>query len=131
MDRRAAAVGAALTAGSILVVWFGQFPWGFFVLAGIGPLVAGFLSRSREVKAAEGVAAIGLGFLLAIAGLVLGRVVIYQRLPLRWLVDVAFSTALMAGIFTLFLVPVCATVGAVLGVAGAFARGVVFGFRPS
>jgi hypothetical protein len=119
MDTRAIAVGVLLTAAAIAITWFGRLPFQFVVFAGIGPVAAGFLSRSVDSKAFEGVAAVGGGYLLAVVVLTVGRFLLFPQLPLRWQVDVAVTTALFAVIGAVFAIPLSCVAGAVLGGAGA------------
>lgn len=122
MDGRAIVVGILLTAAAIAGTWFGRLPFSFVALAGLGPLVAGFVSRSTDSKAFEGVASVFGGFLLAIVLLSVGRYLLFPQLPFRWQIDVAITTALIATIAAVFTIPMCCVAGAVLGNAGAFAR---------
>ena len=122
MDGRAIVVGVVLTAAAIVGTWFGRLPFQFVVFAGIGPFVAGFVSRSVESKAFEGVAAIGGGYLLGVFGLAVGRYLLFPQLPFRWQIDVAITTALLATIAAVFTIPMSCVAGALLGSAGGFIR---------
>jgi hypothetical protein len=122
MDLRAIVVGILLTAAAIVITWFGRFPLSFVGFAAVGPFVAGFLSRSTDSKAFEGVASVFGGFLLAIFLLSLGRYLLFPQLPFRWQIDVAITTALIASIAAVFTIPLCCVAGAVLGSAGSFTR---------
>jgi len=73
VDGRVIVVGLVVTAVAILVTWFGRFPFSFVGFAALGPFVAGFLSRSTDSKAFEGVASVFGAFVLAIFLLSLGR----------------------------------------------------------
>ncbi|AEN05303.1 hypothetical protein [Halolamina sp.] len=122
MDNRAIFVGVLLTATAIIATWFGRLPFQFVVFAGVGPFVAGFVSRSVDSKAFEGVAAIGGGYLLGVVGLAVGRYLLFPQLPFRWQIDVAITTALLATIAAVFTIPMSCVAGALLGGAGAFTR---------
>jgi hypothetical protein len=122
MDLRAIVVGSVVTAAVVVVCWFGRLPAFVYLSVCLGPFVAGFLSRSRESKAFEGVAAIGAGYLLAIVALAVGHFVLFDALPLVWRADAAFTTLVLgAGAFILF-VPVSCVLGAVMAAAGSFIR---------
>lgn len=122
MDGRAIVVGILLTAAVIAGTWFSRIPFGYVAFAAVGPLVAGFLSRSTDSKAFEGVASVFGGFLLAICLLSLGRYLLFPQLPFRWQIDVAITTALIATIAAIFTIPLCCVAGALLGGAGALVR---------
>lgn len=131
MDGRAIVVGVVLTAAAVLLAWFASLPVGAYLLAGVGPFVAGFLSRSVDSKAFEGVAAVGGGYLLAIAGLAVGNYYVADALPPEWRFDVAFTTVILGSFAFIMTVPVSCVVGAVLGVLGAYVNGLVHGARPA
>ena len=122
MDKRAILVGVLLTAGAITGTWFARLPFQFVAFAFAGPFVAGFLSRSTDSKAFEGVAAIGGGYLVGVFALAVGRYLLFPQLPFRWQIDVAITTALLATIAAIFTIPMSCVAGAVFGGAGAFAR---------
>lgn len=123
MDLRALVVGSGVTAAAVLACWFGSLPAFAYVSVALGPLVAGFVSESRESKAFEGVAAIGAGYLLAILGMAVGHFLLFDALPLRWRADAAFTTLVLGGGAFVLLVPVSCVLGAVMASAGAFLRG--------
>lgn len=127
MDKRAIVVGVLLTTAAIAITWFARLPLQLVVFAGVGPIVAGFMSRSTDSKAFEGVAAIGGGFILAIFVLSAGRFLLFPELPFRWQIDVAITTALFATIGAIFAIPLSCVAGAVLGGFGAFLRDIVDG----
>jgi hypothetical protein len=122
MDRRVIVVVGLLTTAGIAITWFGRLPFQFVVFTGVGPVVAGFLSRSTDSKAFEGVAAIGGGYLLAVIVLAVGRFFRFPQLPFWWQIDVAVTTALLAMIGAIFAIPLSCVAGAVLGVGGASLR---------
>ncbi len=127
MDKRAIAVGILLTTLGIAVTWFGRLPLQLVATAFVGPVVAGYLSRSPDSKAFEGVASIGGGYLLAVFVLAIGRYFMFPQLPFRWQIDVAITTALFAVIGAIFAIPLSCVCGAVLGGFGAFLRELVDG----
>jgi hypothetical protein len=125
MDNRAITVGILLTTAAIAITWFGRLPFQLAAFAGVGPVVAGFLSRSTDSKAFEGVAAIGGGYLLGVFVLAIGRFFLFPQLPFRWQIDVAITTALFATIGAIFAIPMSCVAGAVLGGVGASLREIV------
>jgi hypothetical protein len=127
MDTRAILIGLLVTTAAITLTWFGRLPFQFVAVAGLGPIVAGFMSRSTDSKAFEGVAAIGGGYLLAIPVLAIGRYLLFPELSFRWQIDVAVTTMLFATIGAIFAIPVSCIAGAALGGVGAFLRDVVDG----
>lgn len=131
MDGRAIVTGVVLTAAAIILAWFGNLPIWAYLLAGVGPFVAGFLSRSTDSKAFEGVAAVGGGYLLAIAGLAVGNYAVADALPPEWRFDVAFTTVILGSFAFVMSVPVSCVVGAALGVLGSYVNAFVYGGRPA
>lgn len=127
MDRRAVAVGAALTAAIILVVWFARLPMTLFGLVFLGPFAAGLASQSRESKAFEGVASMASGMGLALAGLVVGHFLQFDALPLVWRFDAAFTTLIIGLMAAIFFIPMCCVAGAVFGGVGGVVRDIVQG----
>lgn len=122
MDTRAIVAGSVVTAVAVSICWFGSLPVSAYVSAGLGPLTAGFLSRSRESKAFEGVAAIGAGYLLALVLLAAGHFLLFDALPFRWRADAAFTTLVLGGGAFVLFVPASCVVGAVLGGVGSALR---------